>query len=77
MSTFKNNEVEDLLKAVKEGIGRESSSIECKLCKSELSKDLWETISAFSNEGGGLALLGYEKRIAAPYGGISFARICK
>jgi len=61
MSAFKDTEIGELLKKVKEGIRREGSTIEYKLCKSELSKDLWETISAFSNEGGGLILLGYEK----------------
>jgi len=61
MSAFKDTEIEELLKAVKEGTCREGSNIEYKLCKSELSKDLWETISAFSNESGGLILLGYEK----------------
>lgn len=53
--------IKETLKRVKEGIGRESSTIEYKLSKSELSRDIWETISAYSNEGGGLILLGYEK----------------
>jgi len=61
MSIFKDTEIEELLKAVNEGTCREGSIIEYKLCKSELSKDLWETISAYSNEGGGVILLGYEK----------------
>jgi len=47
MIAFKDTEIEELLKAVKEGTCREGSIIEYKLCKSELSKDLWETISAF------------------------------
>ncbi|MEM2875218.1 MAG: ATP-binding protein [Candidatus Hadarchaeales archaeon] len=50
-----------VLELIKRWGGRESSKIEYKLCKSSLSKDLWETISAFSNEGGGLILLGYER----------------
>jgi len=58
---LKDAVIGELLKRVKEGTGREGSNIEYKLCKSELSKDLWETISAFSNEGGGVILLGYEK----------------
>jgi ATP-dependent DNA helicase RecG len=40
----------------------ESSHIEYKCCKDHLSKDIWETISSFSNEGGGLILLGYVKK---------------
>lgn len=39
----------------------ESSTLEYKLCRHELSKDLWETVSAFSNEGGGTILLGYDE----------------
>ncbi|MCK4235087.1 putative DNA binding domain-containing protein [candidate division WOR-3 bacterium] len=39
----------------------ETSRVEYKLCKSSLSKSLWETVSSFSNEGGGMILLGYEK----------------
>ena len=61
MNAFRDTEIGELLKKMKEGTGREGSSIEYKLCKSELSKDLWETISAYSNEGGGVILLGYEK----------------
>jgi len=41
--------------------GREGPNIEYKLCRSKLSRDLWETVSAFSNEGGGLIRLGYEE----------------
>ncbi|OQX20643.1 MAG: hypothetical protein BWK75_04660 [Candidatus Altiarchaeales archaeon A3] len=40
----------------------EITNIEYKLCKTELSKDLWETVSAFSNEGGGVIFLGYDER---------------
>jgi len=40
---------------------RESHHIEYKLCESGLSKDIWETVSAFSNEGDGLILLGYRE----------------
>jgi predicted HTH transcriptional regulator len=58
---LKDAVIGELLKRVKEGTGMEGSTIEFKHCKSELSRDIWETISAFSNEGGGLILLGYEK----------------
>ena len=40
---------------------KEGQCIEYKLSESALSKDIWETVSAFSNEGGGLILLGYKK----------------
>ncbi len=42
--------------------GKENSRIEYKLSRSKLSKDIWETVSSFSNESGGLILLGYEER---------------
>lgn len=34
----------------------ESSRIEYKCCRTHLSKDAWETVSSFANEGGGLIL---------------------
>lgn len=52
-------ELEDIFKRTRGK--RESSTIEYKLCKLKLSKDLWETVSAFSNTKDGLILLGYEK----------------
>ena len=52
--------MDNLREILKKYGGRESHKLEYKLCKSELSKGLWETISAFSNEDGGLILLGYE-----------------
>lgn len=52
-------EMEDIFKRTKGK--RESSTIEYKLCKLKLSKDLWETVSAFSNTKDGLILLGYEE----------------
>ncbi|MHC9544965.1 MAG: ATP-binding protein [Vulcanimicrobiota bacterium] len=39
----------------------ESSRIEYKCCRTHLSKDAWETVFSFANEGGGLILLGYRK----------------
>ncbi len=41
--------------------GKEGEHLEFKLSSSGLSKDIWETVSAFSNEGGGMILVGYEK----------------
>jgi len=52
-------ELEDIFKRARGK--RESSTIEYKLCKLKLSKDLWETVSAFSNTHDGLILLGYER----------------
>lgn len=42
-------------------IRKEDSRTEYKCCTSGLSKDIWETISAFSNGKGGSIYLGYEK----------------
>ncbi|MBE0433324.1 putative DNA binding domain-containing protein [candidate division WOR-3 bacterium] len=39
----------------------EGEKIEYKSCKGGLAKSIWETVSAFSNSGDGLILLGYEK----------------
>lgn len=39
----------------------EGDRIEYKRCGSLLSKDIWESVSAFANEGGGYLFLGYEK----------------
>ena len=55
-------EMEDLFKKARGK--RESSTLEYKLCKVKLSKDLWETIFAFSNTKGGLVLIGYEEILA-------------
>lgn len=52
-------EMEDIFKRTRGK--RESSTIEYKLCKLKRSKDLWETVSAFSNTHDGLILLGYER----------------
>ena len=39
----------------------EDSHVEYKLSNLSLSRDIWETVSAFANEGGGLVFLGYKK----------------
>lgn len=41
--------------------GIESSQIEYKLCESTLSRSIWESVSAFANEKGGVILLGYTR----------------
>ena len=52
----------DTLKEIINKLGeKEGEHIEFKLSTSALSKDIWETVSAFSNEGGGIILLGYKK----------------
>ena len=56
---FKETKIKKIFRKLK---GREGHNIEYKLCKSKLSKDLWETVSAFSNECGGFILLGYEEK---------------
>ena len=56
---FKQTKIKEIFRKLKV---REGPNIEYKLCKSKLSKDLWETVSAFSNEGGGFILLGYEEK---------------
>lgn len=38
--------------------GRDDSRYEAKACASGLSKDVWESVSAFANTGGGVLLLG-------------------
>jgi len=41
--------------------GKEGSTCEYKLSATKLSKDIWETVSAFSNTEGGTILLGYKE----------------
>ena len=41
--------------------GRESWKIEYKRCRNQLSRSVWQTVSAFANTEGGLILLGYEE----------------
>ena len=41
--------------------GSDDGSVEVKTSKNELSKDIWETVSAFGNTHGGLIILGLEE----------------
>ena len=40
----------------------EDIDLECKRCRRGLSRDVWETVSAFANTRGGLLLLGIREQ---------------
>lgn len=42
--------------------GTDDSEVEVKECAASLSKDIWETVSAFANTSGGLIVLGISER---------------
>ena len=50
-------DINELLKVSKSS---EGPKLEYKLSSKKLSKDIWETVSAFSNSGGGIILLGFK-----------------
>ncbi len=43
-------------------LGRDDSQCEVKTCENELSKDVWESVSAFANTRGGILLLGLSEK---------------
>ncbi len=57
--------------------GRDDASYEAKACAHDLSKDVWETVSAFANTDGGTLLLGVsEKEGFVPVADFRIDRIC-
>lgn len=42
--------------------GTDDATVEVKACGKELSKDVWESVSAFANTSGGLFILGLDER---------------
>lgn len=42
--------------------GSDDAHVEAKTCATELSKDIWESVSAFANTSGGIILLGVDEK---------------
>lgn len=58
-------------------LGRDDSQCEVKTCENELSKDVWESVSAFANTRGGILLLGLsEKNGFLPVPSFKIDRVC-
>lgn len=73
MSDMTINEIIDLLRVQ----GRDNARYEAKACAHNLSKDVWETVSAFANTDGGTLLLGVsEKDGFAPVADFQIDRVC-
>lgn len=54
----------------------DDARVEAKACGTSLSKDVWESVSAFANTSGGLLLLGLDERHGfVPARGFDFARV--
>lgn len=57
--------------------GTDDASVEVKECQSSLSKDIWETVSAFANTHGGLIILGLSERCGfIPVEDFAIERVC-
>lgn len=57
--------------------GTDDASVEVKECQHSLSKDIWETVSAFANTHGGLIILGLSERNGfTPVEDFAIERIC-
>ena len=57
--------------------GTDDASVEVKECRSSLSKDIWETVSAFANTHGGLIILGLSERNGfTPVADFAIERVC-
>ena len=55
------NKIESIITRLRKQ-GRDDGSCEVKECAQGLSKDIWETVSAFANTEGGLILLGLSEK---------------
>lgn len=57
--------------------GTDDADVEVKECQLSLSKDIWETVSAFANTHGGLIILGLsERRGFTPVENFALERVC-
>lgn len=57
--------------------GTDDANVEVKECQTSLSKDIWETVSAFANTHGGLIILGLSERNGfTPVESFAVDRVC-
>lgn len=72
----KVTDIDAILKELRER-GGDNAEYEVKECTNELSKDVWETVSAFANTDGGAILLGIsEKDGFAPIENFRINKVC-